>query len=530
MTTSNDYWWKRFQALSFTFPEANLTLDLSRVGFGEGVLDRPELMAGAFRAMAALERGAVANPDEGRMVGHYWLRAPELAPTKDIQDDIRGALRKIKAFAKEVHSGKLVGASGVFKHLMIIGIGGSALGPQFVANALGTPASDRMRLWFLDNTDPDGIDRVIEQLGDELGRTLCVVISKSGGTKETRNGMLEAKSAFADRGLDFTRHAVAITKEGSELSLTARREKWLRQFPMWDWVGGRTSETSAVGLLPAALQGIDIDQLLAGAAACDRATRIPKVQENPAALLALAWFHCTHGVGQKNMVILPYKDRLDLLAKYLQQLIMESLGKSLNVNGLEVFQGIAVLGNKGSTDQHSYVQQLVDGVDNAFVTFVQVMRDRVRPSKPVEPDITSGDYLKGFLLGTREALQARGRDSITITIPDVTPATVGCLIALYERAVGFYATLVNINAYHQPGVEAGKLAAGRVILLTQSIFDLLRKNPGVAMPVSQIVQGLGASASEETVFHICEHLAANPDRGLAREPGPTRFQASYRLI
>ncbi len=157
------------------------------------------------------------------------------------------------------------------------------------------------------------------------------------------------------------------------------------------------------------------------------------------------------------MVILPYKDRLALFCKYLQQLVMESLGKEKDLAGKVVHQGIAVYGNKGSTDQHAYVQQLRDGVAE-FLRHLHRGRARIaRPSRfEVEAGVTSGDYLQGFLRGTRAALYENGRDSITLSIPQVDAFQVGALIALYERAVGFYGSLVNINAYHQPGVEAGK--------------------------------------------------------------------------
>ena len=131
-------------------------------------------------------------------------------------------------------------------------------------------------------------------------------------------------------------------------------------------------------------------------------------------LLALMWFHAGNGRGEKDMVILPYKDRLALFSKYLQQLVMESLGKEKDSDGNVVHQGIAVYGNKGSTDQHAYVQQLRDGVQNFFVTFIEVERDRAGERMEVEPGVTSGDYLQGFLRGTRAALYENGRESITI--------------------------------------------------------------------------------------------------------------------
>jgi glucose-6-phosphate isomerase len=168
-----------------------------------------------------------------------------------------------------------------------------------------------MQPYFFDNTDPDGMERILNRIGSRLSQTLTIVISKSGGTKETRNGMLEAQSAYHEAGLHFGRHAVAITGNGSRLDEVARNERWLERFPMWDWVGGRTSELSAVGLLPAALQGFDIDALLQGAAAMDEATRVTATRRNPAALLAAMWYHATGGRGEKDMVILPYKDRLE---------------------------------------------------------------------------------------------------------------------------------------------------------------------------------------------------------------------------
>src|SRR5205085_3975927 len=140
-----------------------------------------------------------------------------------------------------------------------------------------------------------------------------------------------------------------------------------------DWVGGRTSEFSAVGLLPAALQGFDIDALLAGARACDEATRLHDTRKNPAALMALMWHHATEGKGRKDLVVLPYKDRLLLFSRYLQQLVMESIGKQFDLKGNRVEQGLAVYGNKGSTDQHAYVQQLREGVPNFFAVFVRVL-------------------------------------------------------------------------------------------------------------------------------------------------------------
>src|ERR1700692_2741340 len=274
---------------------------------------------------------------------------------------------------------------------------------------------------------------------------------------------------------------------------------------MFDWVGDRTSELSAVGLLPASWQGIDVDAMLAGAAACDTATRVQDMRQNPAALMALMWYAATDGKGKKDMVVLPYKDRLLLFSRYLQQLVMESLGKQLDLDGRRVEQGIAVYGNKGSTDQHAFVQQLRDGVNNFFVTFVRVLESGGSPVE-VEPGVRAGDYLHGFLVGTREALYGNDRQSMTITVRRVDARTIGALIALFERAVGFYASLIHINAYHQPGVEAGKKAAADVLSVQSKALAALSSTPQTA---DQIAAAIGSTASAESVYLILEHLAAN---------------------
>ena len=320
---------------------------------------------------------------------------------------------------------------------------------------------------------------------------------------------------------------VAITGVGSKLDEIAKKDGWLARFPMWDWVGGRTSITSAVGLLPAALQGLDIEELLKGAALCDEVTRGKNTRLNPAALLALSWYHATGGRGAKDMVILPYKDRLLLFSKYLQQLVMESLGKEKDLNGKVVNQGIAVYGNKGTTDQHAYVQQLRDGVNNFFATFIEVLQDHEGPSLEVEPGVTSGDYLSAYLQGTRNALYENGRESITITIDKLDARSIGVLIALYERAVGFYATLVNINAYHQPGVEAGKKMAEAVIKLQHDVLSHLGKNQGKAFAVEELASAVGATGCEESIYKILEHASANGDHGVKISAGKGTLEKKY---
>ncbi len=514
--------WNRFQHYYLRYEDLGLSLDLSRLGLDEAFFEKMAPLAEkALADMKELEDGAIANPDEGRMVGHYWLRTPELAPTPELRAAIEADLADSKTFAAEVHAGVIAPPSGgKFTHLLVAGIGGSALGPQLTTQALVDEWKAPVATFFLDNTDPEGMQRVFDQIGDALPRTLMVVISKSGGTPETRNGMLAARAAYEKAGLDFARHAVAVTGTtangiSSKLETYAREHGWLKIFPMTDWVGGRTSIMSTVGLVPMTLQGVDVDALLAGAAAVDAKTRSLPVRENISLLLALAWHWAGGGQGAKDMVILPYKDRLVLLSKYLQQLVMESLGKERDLDGRKVHQGIAVYGNKGSTDQHAYVQQLRDGVNNFFATFIEVREGAAAPQLEVEPGVTPGDYLQGFLRGTRTALHESGRESITLSVPRVDAFYLGALIALYERTVGFYASLVNINAYHQPGVEAGKKAAAVFLTLLGNVRDALTATPQTAEQIAATL-----AADPEDVWHALTHLAANVP-GITRAAGAT---------
>jgi glucose-6-phosphate isomerase len=519
MSTTSSLW-TRFQKFFVRYPQLGFSIDISRMAFEESLLDSmaPSIEK-AFAQMKALEAGAIANPDEGRMVGHYWLRNSALAPA-DLRAEIDETLEATLKFAADVHSGAITAANGQkFTRVLVVGIGGSALGPQLVAQAI-TPANPPLEISFFDNTDPDGMDRIAAQIGAELATTVTLVISKSGGTKETRNGMLEAAAAYKAQGLDFSKHAVAVTGPGSELDKYATAQGWMTRFPMWDWVGGRTSVMSAVGTIAAALQGVDVRGFLAGAAAMDAETRSRPAKENAAMLVALMWYSAGKGKGLKDMVVLPYKDRLVLFSKYLQQLVMESLGKEHDLDGNVVNQGIAVYGNKGSTDQHAYVQQLRDGVNNFFATFIEVSKDRDTVGFEVEPGYTSGDYLQGFLRGTRKALADKGRESITLTISEVSAFSLGLLVGLFERAVSFYATLVNVNAYHQPGVEAGKKAATDFLQQMSAILAALTSTATTAEALAAKV-----GIDDEDAWHMLSHLAANGRSKLT--PGATPAEDSF---
>lgn len=503
--------WRRFCRSRWSAPELEVSLDVSRVRTDEAPgAPLTAALACALTAMAALEGGALANGDEGRMVGHYWLRAPGLAPSLGIRAAIIEAQAGVQTLARAVRDGRLSGQEGPFRSVIHVGIGGSALGPQLLAGALGG-ADDRIRAFFLDNADPDGVASVLRCLPGGLGRALVSVVSKSGITPTPHQVLTELELAYRDSGLDLARHAVATTMADSQLDRYAASGGWLARLPLWDWVGGRTSVTSPVGLFPAALLGVDVTAFLDGAATMDRLTREPEVARNPAALLAQAWYVLGEGRGSRNMVVLPYADVLALLPRYLQQLIMESLGKRLDRRQMPVCQGLTVYGHKGCTDQHSYLQQVRDGRPDSFVTFVRVHRPRhVQPAEPGAAPALA-DHLFGNLEGTRDALLEASRDSVTVSLGEVSPRSLGALIALFERAVGLYAELIDVNAYHQPGVD--KFAAADVIALQGAVLGYLR-TAASPQTAQQVAQGVGAPGRVEMIFTILEHLAISHARGV----------------
>jgi glucose-6-phosphate isomerase len=196
--------WQRYQDWLYYHAGLGMYLDVSRVRFDDDfVAQITPKFERAFQAIAELEAGAIANPDEGRMVGHYWLRDADLAPNAELKQDILGTLAKIETFTKQIHTGNIYPPGQEhFTDVLSIGIGGSALGPQFVSQAL-SGIQPLLQLHFIDNTDPAGIDRTLDALGDRLATTLVIVISKSGGTPETRNGMKEVQHRFGQPGFEL---------------------------------------------------------------------------------------------------------------------------------------------------------------------------------------------------------------------------------------------------------------------------------------------------------------------------------------
>jgi glucose-6-phosphate isomerase len=462
--------------------------------------------------MLRIESGEIKNPDENRQVSHF---------TDRIEYPKSELFAQVEEFSKNIRDGVITSpAGGLYKNLVVNGIGGSALGPQLLQFALNGPYWNELsreqrkgglRIYFTDNTDSSGYHDII-QVAD-LAETLILSISKSGGTRETYNNMVAFESAYSAVGLEFANYAVAITMDGSKLAEKASADGWLKVFSMADSIGGRTSETSIVGHLPAALTGIEFSEFLAGACCMDVQTRNQEVEQNPAYLLASVWYIAGDGAGNRNMVIVPYSDRLVLLSRYLQQLVMESLGKEFDLDGNVVHQGLNVFGNKGGTDAHAFIQQLNDGRNDFFVTFIETAIES--EIVPVDSDFTMNDYLHAFRAGLSQALQGKGRDVIEMFIPEVNSYYLGMLIALYERAVAAYAELINVNAFHQPGVQSYKLASGAVSESMLKIFNYIEANHGFSGSAKTVAAALAMDVDEVEI--MLERQARNGRFGVTMD-------------
>ena len=500
--------WDKFCNYLWFDNKLNIWLDISKVNFRNDEIDSlEEKFIDVFASIKELENGARSNIDENRQVGHYWLRNPSISPSSKIGDEIRADITNISEFGKQILNGNIKNKNNQnYTDVLWIGIGGSGLGPLLITESL-QKCSKGLNFSYIDNIDPFLIIETLEELSEKLSTTLFVVVSKSGGTPEPRIAMNIIKSHLENNDLEWNSNAIAITMRDSKLFKKAITEKWLKIFNIEDWVGGRTSITSSVGLLPLALINENIFEFIRGASLMDEATRSIDFKKNPAALLSSAWYLTGDGIGKRDMVILPYRDRLQVFSKYLQQLVMESLGKKYNRNGEKVNQGISVFGNKGSTDQHAYVQQLRDGIDNFFCIFIELLDN---PSSNIFNDKENPkEYLSGFLQGTRSALSNENRQSITITLDELNCFSLGALIALFERAVSFYAELVNINAYDQPGVEAGKKAAANIIEYQQKVRDLI--NQGGQYSIEDINSLFDNSVNEPIFFILREMCFGNDD-------------------
>ena len=403
-------------------------------------------------------REAVARIERERRRGLHRYR--------ELPND-RGMRKAVKAAARKYKPG--------VQNLVVLGIGGSALGNIALQTALNPPLynllPDRQRrgprLFVIDNVDPVQLADLLVLLGPQLKRTLFNVISKSGETAETAAQFLIVRDLLTQKlgPKALTRQMVVTTDpQAGTLRELADREGWFT-LPVPLGVGGRFSVLSAVGLFSAAMCGINIDKLCAGAAAMGERVGQRVVRQNPAAMLALL-LHAFYIRGKRLHVLFPYSYQLKDLADWYRQLWAESLGKQHDLDGQPIVVGPTPIKALGATDQHSQVQLYREGPSDKVFIFLEVARfarDVRIPRGLVTP--ASLRYLEGASLAhllnaekraTEFALVASRRPCLTIRFPQVSEQTVGQFIMLWEATTSIMGSLLNIDAYDQPAVQLGK--------------------------------------------------------------------------
>ncbi|MCK5270952.1 MAG: glucose-6-phosphate isomerase [Sedimentisphaerales bacterium] len=362
--------------------------------------------------------------------------------------------------------------AGKYENLVVLGIGGSALGNIALQTALNSPMynlqSDRggPRLFVMDNVDPTQFSEIIEYLKPQLDKTLFNVISKSGQTAETAAQFMTILQLLREKGLNLTDHIIATTdtKSGTMRGIVDRLGLTSLEVP--EGVGGRFSVLSDVGLFSAAMCGIKIDELLAGARDMDERVRNPDVMKNPAALYAAVQY-LFYRRDKRLSVMMPYGYQLKDLCDWFRQLWAESLGKEKNLAGELVNVGPTPIKALGATDQHSQVQLYREGPNDKVFTFLQVesFQSEVVIGDAGETEELSylshrkmGDLINNEKLATEYALLASQRPCLTVLFPEINARSVGEFIYMFEVATSYMGGLLGIDTYNQPAVELGKLA------------------------------------------------------------------------
>ncbi len=422
-------------------------------------------------------------------VGEHGVSAAELEAAGGMVDGVFSTLSRQRAEGilgfmdlpyDETTAGmvikKATALEGRFENLVVLGIGGSALGTIALMSALCHPLYNmldskarggRPKLFVLDNIDPDAIAGVMEVL--DPAKTLVNVITKSGGTAETVSQLVIFHEMMTKAlGGNVADHFIATTDPAKgELRKMAGDLGW-RTLPIAPNVGGRFSVLTPVGLFPAAMLGINIRQLLSGAAFMDRRSEAKAIDSNPAlAYAALQYILCKRGVNVS--VVMPYSSALADVSDWYRQLWAESLGKKISTDGKVINVGPTPVKALGATDQHSQVQLYVEGPFDKSITFIEVEKFNHQVSIPsVLGEYAAVGYLNGRTLneliaaekrGTEVALTEAGRPNGTIMIPEISEFTLGQLLYLFEAATAISGAFYGINAFDQPGVEAGKVAA-----------------------------------------------------------------------
>ena len=362
---------------------------------------------------------------------------------------------------------------GRFDNILVLGIGGSALGGIAVCEALLKPywnlLSDEQRnnmpkIFFLDNIDPDQMNGLLNVL--DLKKTLVNVITKSGSTAETMSQFMILKNRLEEElGDDYRKHIVATTDQTTGILRQISNEEGYKTFVIPDDVGGRFSVFSAVGLLPFALVGIDIEELMQGVKDMDLALKNTDIRHNIAAQNALIHYLMDTQKGKNLAVMMPYSSRLKYVSDWFVQIWAESLGKNKNLDGEPVCVGPTPIKAVGATDQHSQIQLYNEGPNNKLITFIRVKEFDSSIEIPKIFEYTGIGYLGGKTINellnaeadaTRVTLVDYQRPNVTITLDNISPYNIGQLLYMLEVQTAITGALYHINAFDQPGVEQAK--------------------------------------------------------------------------
>lgn len=446
-----------------SFPPKDIKLDINHmmadmVGFQYGI------SLGQIEEMKTF--AAKANQAVQQNRGTGWLGWTELMRN---QDDIVAHIEKTAAHVRS-H----------FDTFVVLGIGGSALGPIAVQQALNhlhyndLPNEKRPgpRFFVEDNIDPERMQALLDVI--DIKKTCFNIITKSGETAETMSQYLIITSLLKEAvGADWTKHIIATTDKEKGNLIKLAKENSFDLFFIPPTVGGRFSELTPVGLLPAAVCGIDIRAMLQGAARMDERCKTDDIMQNPALMEATLQFILMQDMGINIQVVMPYADSLKYMADWFCQLWAESLGKNVTRKGQAVNYGQTPTKSLGVTDQHSQLQLYTEGPYDKVVTFLKVedFRNEVTISHGCEAfknvaflgGKTLNQLLEAERAGTEYALLRAGRMSQTIVLPHVDAYTVGQLIYFFEMATAYAGELLDIDAFNQPGVEQSKLASYAVL-------------------------------------------------------------------
>ncbi|MBR2822739.1 MAG: glucose-6-phosphate isomerase [Clostridia bacterium] len=430
----------------------------------------------------ALYEGAVINTGEKRLVLHHLTRG-QLGHAVEADGVDKRAFytaqqEKIADFARKVHAGEIVNEKGEsFTTVVQIGIGGSDLGPRAMYLALENWAKAnghfRMEARFISNVDPDDAAAVLKST--DVSRAIFILVSKSGTTLETLTNEAFVKDALNKAGLDAGKHMIAVTSETSPL---AKSSDYLAAFFMDDYIGGRYSSTSAVGGAVLSLAfGPDIfARFLSGAAEEDRLATEKDARKNPAMLDALIGVYERNILGYPSTAVLPYSQALSRFPAHLQQLDMESNGKSVNRNGEKVnyVTGPVIFGEPGTNGQHSFYQLLHQGTDIIPLQFIGFRQNQAGMDVDIQGSTSQqklganvAAQILAFACGKEDSNRNKyfegNRPSSIIIGDQLTPEALGALLAHFENKVMFQGFLWNLNSFDQEGVQLGKVLAKRVL-------------------------------------------------------------------